>query len=118
MHCQLILWYRLEIMRKLQLVVTNRLEDKCDYNSLTGDDYVFEEMYEVTLHSGTTSMPIDVTINDDNIPESDETFILIINNNVLSYGVAFNTNKRTRVTITDDDSGMYIAKCYKYKCYM
>ena len=104
------LLYRLEIKKRLQLVVTNRPEDNYDYNSLTGDDYIFEEMYEVTLYSGETNVSIDVTINNDNIPESDETFSLIINNNVLSDDIAFNTNKKTRVTITDDDNGMYIAK--------
>ena len=58
--------------------------------------------YSVTFPAGVTSVPFNISINDDNILEGNETFMLTINSS-LATGVMVGNLDQTTVTIVDND---------------
>ena len=68
--------------------------------AIAGSDYVGTSG-TLTFPSGTTSMPIHVTINGDTDVEPDETFLVRLSN---ATNVSFISNSQQNVTIRDDDS--------------
>ena len=74
------------------------------FNHLVGGSVDYDSgPYNVTLYAGRTRVSFDVTINDDNIMEDDEEFILIINTDLLPSYVKNGTHITTNVTITRND---------------
>ena len=59
--------------------------------------------YTVTFPAGRTTATFDVPINDDNILEGDEDFILTINETSLPTDVTHGSPVEAIVTIVDDD---------------
>ena len=72
-----------------------------------GTDYT-SGPYTVTFSANSTTASFDVSINNDNVLESDETFILTIDPTSLPSNVAVDISNST-VTIMDDE-GKYITK--------
>ena len=59
--------------------------------------------YTVTFPAGETRIPFNVTINDDDIYEGNETFMLTIDETSLPGGVVRGNPGQATVTIVDDD---------------
>ena len=59
--------------------------------------------YTVTFPAGSTTATFDVPINDDNILDGDEDFILTIDQTSLPTGVTRGSLGEATVTIVDDD---------------
>ena len=59
--------------------------------------------YPVTFPAGVTSVTFDVPINDDNILEGSENFMLTIDQSSLATNVNSGIPNETTVTIVDDD---------------
>ena len=59
--------------------------------------------YTVTFPAGQTTATFDVPINDDNILEGNENFILIINSSSLPSDVTVGSPGQATVNIVDDD---------------
>ena len=59
--------------------------------------------YTVTFPAGSTTATFDVPINDDNIYETNENFILTINETSLPTDVTHGSPVEAIVTIVDDD---------------
>ena len=59
--------------------------------------------YTVTIPTGQTTATFNVPINDDDILEGDENFILTIDETSLPTGVTRGTPAEATVTIVDDD---------------
>jgi len=59
--------------------------------------------YLVTFPILTTSVPLIVTINDDNICEISETFTVTIDPNSLPMGVIRGSRRQTTITLLDGD---------------
>ena len=59
--------------------------------------------YTVTFPAGVTTATFNVPINDDNILEGNENFMLTINETSLPTGVTRGTPAEAIVTIVDDD---------------
>ena len=59
--------------------------------------------YTVTFPAGVTSVPFDIPINDDDILEGDEDFMLTINPSSVPTGVNVGNPDQATVTIMDDD---------------
>ena len=59
--------------------------------------------YTVTFPAGTTTVPLDIPINDDDIYEINENFTLTINSSSLPTGVTVGNPGQATVTIVDDD---------------
>ena len=59
--------------------------------------------YTVTFLAGSTTATFNVPINDDNIYEGNENFILTIDETSLPTGVTRGTPDEATVTIVDDD---------------
>ena len=59
--------------------------------------------YTVTFPAGQTTATFDVPINDDNIYEINEDFILTIDETSLPTGVTRGSSGETTVTIVDND---------------
>ena len=67
-------------------------------------DYV-SGPYTVTFPAGMTNVPFDIPINDDNVFEGSETFMLTIDPNSLpnDVSVSVGTPDQATVTIVDND---------------
>ena len=63
--------------------------------------------YTVTFPAGMTRVPFNITINDDDILEGNENFMLTINPSSVPTGVTVGTPDQATVTIVDGD-GKYI----------
>ena len=75
-----------------------------NWNNVTGGGIDYDSgSYTVTFSAGQTSMSFDVPINDDNILEDDEGFILTISLDTLPDGVTSDGEGQTIATIKDDD---------------
>ena len=61
--------------------------------------------YSVTFPANYTDVSLNITINDDDIPEEKENFALIIDPSSLPRHVNVGNLSRVTVTIMDDDSG-------------
>ena len=72
------------------------------------DDYM-SGPYNVTFPAGMTTTVLDVPINNDNICESSETFIVTINTSSLSERVTHEDPGQATVTIMDDDGELLYA---------
>ena len=59
--------------------------------------------YTVSFPAGQTRITFNVSINDDNIFEIDENFMLTIDETLLPTGVIHGNPNQTTVTIVDDD---------------
>ena len=59
--------------------------------------------YTITFLAGQTTATFDIPINDDNIYEGNENFILSIDNTSLPTGVTRGSPGEATVTIVDDD---------------
>ena len=59
--------------------------------------------YTVTIPAGQTRASFNISINDDDIFEMNENFVLTINESSIPSGIAVNTPNETIVTIVDDD---------------
>ena len=59
--------------------------------------------HAITFTTGVTRLPLNVTIIDDNIFESDEIFYLNITTDSLPNGVSIGYPNQTTVTIDDDE---------------
>ena len=59
--------------------------------------------YAVTFPALVTSVPFKVSLNDDDILEENETFILTINQSSLPSGVTVSNPSITTVSIVDND---------------
>ena len=78
-----------------------------------GDDYP-SGPYEVTFPAGVTSMSFNISVNDDDIYEDDENFILTINIDSLPDGIITGSPSAVIMIIRDDDSKcihMYVCEC-------
>ena len=71
--------------------------------TLTGDYDYNSGPYNVLIPAGVTNVSFTVPIIDDNIIESNETFILTIKESSLSNRLAYGSYGATIVTIIDDD---------------
>ena len=60
-------------------------------------------IYTVTFPAGLTSIPFDISINDDNILEDDEDFTVSIISNTLPDRVTRGSTGRASVIIVDND---------------
>ena len=60
--------------------------------------------YNITFSTGVTTVLLNISINNDNILEGNEDFIVSINNSTLPDNVITNTSGTATVTIRDDDS--------------
>ena len=73
-------------------------------NNVTGGGVDYDSgPYTVTFNAGQTSASIDVPINNDNILEDDEDFILTIMAGTLPDGVTRDGDGQATVTIIDDE---------------
>ena len=70
--------------------------------------------YSVTFPTGVTAVSFNVSINNDNILEGNEEFILNINNASLPDNVVTNNSGTATVTISDDDSKFLLHKNLRY----
>ena len=69
-----------------------------------GDDY-HSGPYNVTFPAGVTSVSFNVMINNDNILEGNETFVLVIANSSLhNQGFIFTTGAYDKATVTIIDT--------------
>lgn len=59
--------------------------------------------FNVTFHAGETVAMFNVSINDDNTVENNETFAILIDQSSLPNGVSIGNPSRTVVIIVDDD---------------
>ena len=64
--------------------------------------------YTVTIPAGQTTATFNIPVNDDNIYEGDEEFMLSIISSSLPTGVTHGTPCEATVTTVDDD-GKYVA---------
>ena len=71
-------------------------------NCVTDTDY-FAGPYNVTIPGGTTRAVFNVSINDDDVVEGNENFILSIDQSSLPSNVTVGVRNRTTVTIFDND---------------
>ena len=67
-----------------------------------GEDYDFEPQI-VEFSVGMTRIPLNLSINDDDILERNETFILAVNTSSLPKDVTVDNDGQVTVTIVDDD---------------
>ena len=68
--------------------------------------------YSITFPAGTTSVPFNISIIDDNILEDDENFILTVDLSSLPSNITANDPYQATVTIVDKDGKFTImAKC-------
>ena len=65
--------------------------------------------YPITINAGQTNATFDVTINDDNILESNENFTLTINSSSLPTGVTHGDPGQATVTIMDNDRKLLLS---------
>ena len=72
-----------------------------DYNSLS--------MEEVVFQPGTSVVCLNISILPDNILESNETFVVVLESGDPDVNLGLNT---TTITIVNDDSELYKALCY------
>ena len=72
-------------------------------NNVTGGVDYDSGPYSVTFTVGITMASFNVSINDDNILENDEDFILTIMRGTLPDGVTRDGDGQATVTIVDDD---------------
>ena len=68
-----------------------------------GDDYTIEASL-VMIPAGETNGSFEISIIDDKMVESDESFDLNINTNTLPDGITLGSPDTTTVIITNDDS--------------
>ena len=69
--------------------------------------------YTVTFPAGSTTATFSVPINDDNIYEGNEDFMLTIDETSLPTGVTHGTPSEATVTIVDDDRTQKLAnQCF------
>ena len=104
----LTLLFRLKIIRLVLMVSTSVIGINVVRAYVTGGgiDYKFG-LYNVTFPARMTKVSFSIAINNDNILEDDEEFILIIITDSLPNGVvAGDTNKAT-VIIRNDDSKLH-----------
>ena len=73
-----------------------------DYDLIGGDDYDAGP-YDIAMPAGVTRLGLDLVLFDDNVPEANETFQLIITTRSLPDG--FRHGDRATVTIVDNDNG-------------
>ena len=73
-------------------------------HTLAGNDDYTPGPYIVTFPAGVTSATFDISIVDDNIIESDESFLLVINQSSLHSRVIQGSPGTVPVSIVDDDS--------------
>ena len=99
------LQYRLEAMTSLQLVSTPTSTLKtCNSENITGGGVDYDSgPYTVTFPAGVTSVPFDVTINDDNTLEDDKDFTLTMMHGTFPNGITRGSIGQATVTIADDD---------------
>ena len=74
-------------------MIISTIGDK-DYDSLP---------YTLKFNAGVTQVPLNISIFDDNILETDETFILIVNISSLPNNIIVGHYGKATVTIEDDD---------------
>ena len=67
-----------------------------------GDDYI-SGPYPVIIPAGQTHIKLNISVTDDNVPEDDKNFDLIIIGRSLSKGFVRGEIRRIRVIIVDDD---------------
>ena len=67
-----------------------------------GEDYDFRP-HTVEFSAGMTRIPLNVSINDNNILERNETFSLVIDESSLPKDVTVDDRGNITVTIVDDD---------------
>ena len=72
-----------------------------------GDDDYDSGPYTVTFPSGVTNVSFDIMISDNNQPESDETFYLIINSFSLPHNITITDLGQATVIILDDDCKLH-----------
>ena len=77
-----------------------------------GDDDYDSGPYTVTFPSGVTNVSFDIMISDNNQPESDETFYLIINSFSLPHNITITDLGQAIVIILDDDCKLYYCITY------
>ena len=80
--------------------------------TLTGDYDYNSGPYNVLIPAGVTNVSFTVPIIDDNIIESNETFILTIKESSLSNHLAYGSYGATIVTIIDDDCKLRYIRSY------
>ena len=70
--------------------------------------------YLVTFPAGATCSSVNISINDDNISEKNEEFIIAIMNDSLQFDIVLGRNKTSNVLIQDNDSEFYLYMCLMY----
>ena len=74
------------------------------YLKITGGGVDYDSgPYTVTFPAGEESVSLGISINDDNIFEHNENFVLTINVSSLPTGVTIGNHNKTIVTIVDND---------------
>jgi len=84
-------------------IVPLSLHVNCYINILGGGVDYGSGPYTVTFPAGTTRVPFDVPINNDNLFERNEIFDLTIIRTTLPTGVSRGSPNNARVTIVDND---------------
>ena len=104
-HHQLILLYKLEIIRILPLVseVTSSQNVNSSNNVIGGGVDYDSGPYTVTFTAGQTSASVSVPINDDNMLENVEDFMVTIMTGLLPDGVTRGDPGSATVNILDND---------------
>lgn len=76
-----------------------------------GEDYIFSS-FTVEFGARVTHVPFNVSINNDNILEGNETFNLTVNSSSLPSEVTVTNRSQVIVTIVDDDGMLIIVFQY------
>ena len=106
-HHQLILLYRLKVLISLQLVSRSTLSlMMCSHSYLyllTGGGVDYNSvLYNVTFPAGVINVSFNVTVINDTVLETNETFNLTIVGNSLPTNVTLGKIDQTTVTIVND----------------
>ena len=78
-----------------------------------GVDY-YSGPYNITFPAGTTSVPFNVSITDDNILEDDENFLLTVDLSLLPDNITASDPYQATVTIVDKDGKLTVVAEFRY----
>ena len=70
--------------------------------------------YNITFQAGTTSVPFNVSITDDNILEDDENFLLTVDLSLLPDNITASDPYQATVTIVDKDGKLTVVAEFRY----
>ena len=72
--------------------------------------------YNITFPAGTTSIPFNVSITDDDILEDNENFLLTVDLSSLPDNITASDPYQATVTIVDKDGKLTVVAEFRYMC--